>query len=81
MYMETTYRIPENYRGKERSRFGTKREFRGENFCGFLRSNYYTHMQVRPQNFEEKTFMDGSETAKNAKAFCYMVLDLYIYIV
>ena len=28
------YRIAENFRGRKLSRFGTKREFRGENFRG-----------------------------------------------
>ena len=31
-------------------------------------------MHVRPQHFVEKTFTDGSETAKNVKVFRYTVL-------
>ena len=34
-------------------------------------------MQVRPQNFEDKTFTDGCETAKNAKVFSLESFPLY----
>ena len=76
-----------NFQGRKLSRFGTKREFHGANFRGLLQSNYYVgvalaHVQyIRIlytqrahcglQNFAEKTFTDGSETAK---VFRYTVL-------
>ena len=34
-------------------------------------------MWVRPQNFAEKTFTDGSETAKDAKVFYLESIPLY----
>ena len=34
-------------------------------------------MQVRPQNFAEKTFTDGSETTKNTKVFSLKIFLLY----
>ena len=61
-------RVPQLYtvysgklsREKKRSCFGTKREFHGEN----LPPAYTQRILL---NFAEKTFADGSETAKNAK--------------
>ena len=38
--MHAYYRIVENFWGKKLSRFGSKREFRGENFRSFLQSDY-----------------------------------------
>ena len=66
------------------SRLGTKREFRGENVRGLLRSNYYLGVAFADaqrtrvhatwairisQNFAEKTFVDGSETTKKGQSF------------
>ena len=87
-------RIVENFRGRKLSHFGTKREFRGENFRGLLQSNYYvglalTHAQCTriciyvtcalriSLNFAEKTFADGSETAKDAKFFSLQSFPLH----
>ena len=58
--------MAENFRGRKQSRFGTKREFCRENFRGLLRSNYNVGVAT---TFAEKTFTDGSETAKNEKSF------------
>ena len=44
------YRIVENFRGRKLSRFGTKQEFRGENFRGLLRSNYYVRSKVHTRS-------------------------------
>ena len=65
--------MAEHFRGRKLSRFGTKREFRGENIadCSGL-----IIMWVWLQNFAEKTFTDGSETVKNAKVFRYVVYQL-----
>ena len=50
--------------------FVTKREFCGENFRGFCSTPII--LWVRPQSFADKTFTDGSETARNATVFSFV---------
>ena len=79
------YLIAENFRGRKLSRFGTKREFCGENFrglqllcrCGPHACATHPHTRnMRIADLTEKTFADGSETAKNAKVFRYTIFHL-----
>ena len=70
MYSFTTsYHIAEHFPGRKRSHFGTKQEFHGLLQSGRLP----IIMWAWPQTFAEKTFTDGSETAKNARVFRYTV--------
>ena len=68
------YHIVENFPGRKLLRFGTNREFCGENFHRLLQSNYYVREATK---FAETTFTGGSETAKNKKAFPLESFALY----